>query len=89
MLRATALFASGKELPAIALVEGGIYYQSDGAMKIRCHASIENDVAFYHGRVGRFVAGERAYPQPGGFYGGWMILKICAPGKGLPGTDSW
>ncbi len=70
MLRATALFASGKDLPAIALVEGRIYYQSDGAMKIRCHATIESDVAFYHGRVGRFVAGERAYPQPDGDFMG-------------------
>ncbi len=32
---------------------------------------------------------EQARPQPGGFYGGWMLDRIAGPVKGGPGTGHW
>ena len=32
------------------------------------------------------VRGERAQPQPGGFYGGWITQDIKGPFKGEPGS---
>ena len=47
-------------------------------------------VAFYAGRVDAcFVDGERATPQPGGFYGGWITSTIAGPFKGGPGSSGW
>ncbi len=46
--------------------------------------------AFYAGRVDEaWVGGERATPQPGGFYGGWMTSRIVGPVKGEPGSVGW
>lgn len=36
-----------------------------------------------------YVGDERARPQPGGFYGGWVTGAIAGPIKGDPGSDSW
>ena len=36
---------------------------------------------------GCFVDGERARPQQGGFYGGWITSAVVGPFKGGPGTD--
>ncbi len=36
-----------------------------------------------------FVGEERATPQPGGFYGGWVTLNLHGPFKGGPGTAGW
>ena len=36
-----------------------------------------------------FVGDERARPQPGGFYGGWMTDGVIGPFKGEPGTEGW
>ncbi len=36
-----------------------------------------------------FVGEERATPQPGGFYGGWVTLNLEGPFKGAPGTEFW
>jgi len=47
-------------------------------------------VAFYPGAVDRaLVDGERARPQPGGFYGGWITDDVVGPFKGAPGTLGW
>ena len=46
-------------------------------------------VGFYPGRVECRVAGERARPQPGGSYGGWISDEIAGPFKGEPGTKDW
>ena len=32
---------------------------------------------------------ERARPQPGGFYGGWITSDLAGPFKGEPGTEGW
>lgn len=45
--------------------------------------------AFYPDRVACFVAGERARPQAGGFYGGWITQDVVGPFKGDPGTAGW
>ncbi len=36
-----------------------------------------------------WVGDERATPQPGGFYGGWITSRIVGPFKGEPGTTGW
>lgn len=47
-------------------------------------------VGFYAGRVdGAFVDEERARPQPGGLYAGWVTDAIRGPIKGEPGTGHW
>ncbi|MGI9386772.1 MAG: DUF427 domain-containing protein [Methyloligellaceae bacterium] len=46
--------------------------------------------AFYPAHVdGCFLGGERATPQPGGYYAGWVTSNITGPFKGTPGTESW
>lgn len=51
---------------------------------------IRNYVAFYAGKVDAcFVDGERVLPQPGDFYGGWIMQEIVGPFKGDPGTQGW
>jgi uncharacterized protein (DUF427 family) len=47
-------------------------------------------VAFYAARMDAcYVGDERARPQPGGFYGGWVTTKVVGPFKGAPGTSGW
>jgi uncharacterized protein (DUF427 family) len=47
-------------------------------------------LAFYAGRVDEaWVGDERATPQPGGFYGGWLTSGIVGPVKGGPGSLGW
>jgi uncharacterized protein (DUF427 family) len=47
-------------------------------------------LAFYAGRVDEaWVGRERATPQPGGFYGGWVTSRIAGPVKGEPGSSGW
>lgn len=47
-------------------------------------------IAFYAGRVDEaWVGAERARPQPGGFYGGWVTPDLAGPIKGEPGTGGW
>jgi uncharacterized protein (DUF427 family) len=50
--------------------------------------AIRGHLAFYAAKVDQaWVGEERATPQPGGFYGGWMTSRITGPVKGEP--DSW
>jgi uncharacterized protein (DUF427 family) len=47
-------------------------------------------LAFYASRVDEaWVGDERATPQPGGFYGGWVTRAIVGPIKGEPGSEGW
>ena len=51
---------------------------------------IRDHVAFYPGAMETCLVGdERATPQPGGFYGGWITSGIVGPFKGEPGTEGW
>ena len=51
---------------------------------------IRDHVAFYPQAMDAcFVGAERATPQPGGFYGGWITSNIVGPLKGEPGTQGW
>lgn len=54
------------------------------------YAVLAGHVAFYPGLMDECtVDGERAVPQPGDFYGGWITSEIVGPFKGSPGTLGW
>ena len=36
-----------------------------------------------------WVGDERATPQPGGFYGGWITSDVVGPFKGVEGSWGW
>ena len=38
---------------------------------------------------GCYVDNDRAEPQPGGFYGGWVTPGVVGPFKGTPGSMGW
>ncbi|HEU0245110.1 MAG TPA: DUF427 domain-containing protein [Candidatus Limnocylindrales bacterium] len=51
---------------------------------------IRGHLAFYASRVDEaWVGDERATPQPGGFYGGWVTSAITGPIKGEDGSWGW
>lgn len=51
---------------------------------------LKGHVAFYAGRMDAcFVGDERARPQEGSFYGGWITSDLAGPFKGGPGTMGW
>jgi uncharacterized protein (DUF427 family) len=51
---------------------------------------IRDYVAFYARLVDEaWVGDERATPQPGRFYGGWVTSRIVGPFKGEPGSSGW
>ncbi|MCB9595194.1 MAG: DUF427 domain-containing protein [Sandaracinaceae bacterium] len=52
-------------------------------------AAVRGHLAFYASRFDCFVDGERARPQLGGFYGGWVTPELVGPFKGDPGTSGW
>ena len=53
-------------------------------------AALRDHVAFYAAPFDRcFVDGERALPQPGSFYGGWITSRYAGPFKGVPGSMGW
>ena len=53
------------------------------------YAVLRDCIAIYPGRVDTcLVDGERALPQEGGFYGGWITNEVAGPFKGGPGTQS-
>ena len=52
--------------------------------------ALRDHVAFYCAPMDAcFVGSEKARPQPGGFYGGWVTSRIKGPFKGSPGTEWW
>lgn len=53
-------------------------------------ASIKDHLAFYAAVMDAcLVDGEKARPQPGDFYGGWITSDIVGPFKGEPGSWGW
>lgn len=47
-------------------------------------------VAFYPGKIDVALVGDvRASPQPGGYYGGWVLPFIKGPFKGEADTGHW
>jgi uncharacterized protein (DUF427 family) len=54
------------------------------------YEAIAGHVAFYAALVDEaWVGAERATPQPGGFYGGWITSSVVGPFKGAPGSFGW
>lgn len=54
------------------------------------YAGLCDHLAFFAGRVDAcFVGDERAVPQPGRFYGGWITKDLVGPFKGEPGSEGW
>lgn len=52
--------------------------------------SLRDHVAIYAGLMDAVeVNGERAAPQEGGFYAGWITSDVVGPFKGGPGTRGW
>lgn len=45
--------------------------------------------SFYPALLDCWVGDERALPQLGGFYGGWVTSRVVGPFKGGPGTRGW
>jgi hypothetical protein len=69
-----------------AAVKAGWYYPRPTP----AFAAIAGHVAFYAAPMDECrVNGEKAVPQPGGFYGGWITRNIRGPFKGGPGTMGW
>ncbi len=53
-------------------------------------AALKDHIAFYAAPFDEvWVDGERARPQPGGFYGGWITSDLAGPFKGVPGSQFW
>ena len=51
---------------------------------------LRHHVAFYAAAMDAcFVDGERAVPQPGGFYGGWITSAVAGPFKGVARSRFW
>lgn len=47
-------------------------------------------VSFYPGRMDAcYIGEERATPQEGDFYGGWITSRVVGPFKGGAGTFGW
>lgn len=54
------------------------------------YAAIKNYIVFYAQFMDAcYVGDEKASPQPGGFYGGWVTSDVVGPFKGDPGTMGW
>lgn len=51
--------------------------------------AIANWISFYPQELECTVDGERALPQEGGFYGGWITSEVEGPFKGGPGSEGW
>ena len=51
--------------------------------------AIRDYLAFYCAPFACYVGDERATPQPGEFYGGWVTQNIVGPFKGAPGSWGW
>lgn len=53
-------------------------------------ADLRDHLAFYLPALeAAYVDDERAQPQPGGFYGGWITSDLAGPFKGGPGSAGW
>ncbi len=76
-----SLTVNGKE----AINSGWTYPNPTPAFTV-----IRNYIAFYAEPMDAcLVDGEKATPQPGNFYGGWITKDIVGPFKGEPGSMGW
>ena len=50
---------------------------------------IRGYLSFYVGPWDCYVDGEKAKPQPGDYFGGWVTSDVVGPVKGGPGTWDW
>jgi len=54
------------------------------------YEAIRDHVAFYCAPMDAcYVGNEKARPQPGKYYGGWITDEVIGPFKGEPGTEGW
>lgn len=53
------------------------------------YTALTDYVAFYPQHLDCYVNGEKAIPQPGGFYAGWITKDLSGPFKGELGTGHW
>lgn len=53
------------------------------------YAVLAGYLSFYPARVDCFWGDHRVEPQPGRFYGGWVIPGLAGPFKGVPGSEGW
>lgn len=54
------------------------------------YEAIAGYFAFYAGKVDQCrVGNEKAVPQAGSFYGGWITSRVTGPFKGAEGTSDW
>lgn len=53
------------------------------------YEQLRDHIALYATDAECFVDNERARPQDGGFYGGWVTNEIIGPWKGSAGTGGW
>jgi uncharacterized protein (DUF427 family) len=54
------------------------------------YEAIKDHIAFYPQKMDAcYVDDEKARPQPGIFYGGWVTDDIVGPIKGEPGSELW
>lgn len=51
--------------------------------------AIRGAFSFYPNILDCFVDEKRVFPQPGGFYGGWITPDVVGPFKGGPGSMGW
>jgi uncharacterized protein (DUF427 family) len=57
---------------------------------VRAYRELAEHVAFYPAKMDAcYVGEERAMPQPGAFYGGWVTSDLVGPFKGEPGSEGW
>ncbi len=67
-------------------VRAAWYYAEPSAR----YPGLKGYIAFYVAPMDAcFVDGERARPQPGDLYGGWITSNLVGPFKGEPGTLWW
>ena len=55
----------------------------------REYERLRDRIAFYPGRLVCTIGNERARPQPGGYYGGWITSRVVGPFKGVADSESW
>lgn len=79
-----------------AVAEGAAYTYPDPLDDLDPnYARLAEMVSVYPGAMsalpgdGCYVSGEPARPQPGGYYGGWVLDRVTGPIKGLPGSEGW
>ena len=57
---------------------------------VKAFEALKGHLAFYCFAMDECrVGGEKASPQPGGFYGGWVTSHVVGPFKGGQGSWGW